>query len=115
MATSEKSGLSCAKSTQCVKLEGITHGLQTTEAPKSGDKKSRSGVCLTGPIRSFPLDDFKGEDGVGFGVEEKVVRVHCVGFARHEIAPLVAFVSRQDYSAGGPVCLPWLAVATSAG
>ena len=74
-------------------LKGLRVGYRP-RGPKSCDKKNRSGVCLTGPIRSHVVDDVKGEDGVGFRVEEKVVRVHCVDFARHEIAPLVAFVSR---------------------
>jgi hypothetical protein len=79
------------------------------------DNKSRSGVCLAGPIQSRLVSHLKGEDGVGCRVEERSVRVHCVGFARPEISPLVASVSRQGYSAGVRVSLPWLAVVTSGG
>ena len=41
------------------------------------------------------IGNVKDEGGVGFGVEEGLVRVHYVDSARYGTAPLVAFVSRQ--------------------
>lgn len=58
-------------------------------------QQSWSGICLTGPDAEASIGNVKDEGGVDFGVEEGLVRVHYVDSARHGIAPLVAFVSRQ--------------------
>lgn len=98
MATSKKSGLSCAKSTQCVKLEGVRPEITGHGGANRWDNKSRSGVCLTGP-NSVPFsNDVKGADVVDFRGEERMARGHYVGFAGYDPAPLAAFVSPQGYS-----------------
>ncbi len=102
MATSEKSGLSCAKFTQCVKLEEIMRG-NKPRWPEEVPRQKPATFCLAGPIRAHLVMTFRGEDGAGFRVAEGVVRVHCVGFARHESAPLVVFVSRLGWLAVAPV------------
>ena len=65
----------------------------------------RREALLQEPVRRLPnrLDsvasgaNVKDEDGVGFPVEETKAQDHCVGFAGHEIAQPVAFVSRPGW------------------
>jgi len=104
MATSKKSGLSCAKSTQRVKLE-VTRKFIDHRGLRIYDNKSRSGFYLAGSTQSVFISDLTGAGGVDFRVAEELARAHYAGSASHENAPLVAFVSRQDYSAGVHVWL----------
>ena len=103
MATFEKSGLSCAKFAQCVKLEGVTRVNWFSGWAWNAVMIRAGQACLAGSIRSRFLVSVKGEACVGFRVEERVVRVHSVDFARREISPLVAFVSRQEWPEGALV------------
>ena len=92
MATSEKSGLSCAKSTQRVKLEEATRWV--IDHIGYGVMTRRAGQAFTWPARGdlYLLGDLKDAGDVGFRFAEGLARAHYVGFACYENAPLVAFV-----------------------
>ena len=96
MATSERAAYHAQNLRNASSLKGLRRvnwfsgwGLEC------GDDKSRP--SMPGRlVRSRFLVSVRGEACVGFRVEERVVRVHSVDFARREISPLVAFVSRQE-------------------